>query len=65
MKPTLKPSAIKRLKLYYIELLSSFAFNFNLRRYSKEKKRVEKERKEKEREGNKVRRCRLNLSNPC
>jgi len=32
IKPTLKPPGTKRLKLKYDELLSSFAFNFNLRR---------------------------------
>ena len=34
IKPTLKPPGTKRLKLKYDELLSSFAFNFNLRRYT-------------------------------
>jgi hypothetical protein len=33
IKPTLKPPATKRLKLKYDELLSSFPFNGNLRRY--------------------------------
>ena len=33
MKPMLKPPGIKRLKLVYDELLSSFGFKFNLRRY--------------------------------
>ena len=32
MKPTLKPPGTKRLKLKYDELLSNFAFKFNLRR---------------------------------
>ena len=34
MKPMLKAPGTKRLKLTYDELLSSFAFNFNLRRYT-------------------------------
>jgi len=33
MKPTLKASGSKRLKLLFDEALSSFAFKFNLRRY--------------------------------
>ena len=33
MKPTLKVSGTKRLKLKYEKLLSSVAYNFNLRRY--------------------------------
>ena len=32
--PTLKAPGTKRLKLKYHELLSNFAFKFNLRRYS-------------------------------
>jgi hypothetical protein len=35
MKPALKAPGTKPLKLKYDELLSSFAFNFNLRRYIK------------------------------
>ena len=34
MNPTLKVPGAKRLNLKYDELLSSFAFNFNLRRYT-------------------------------
>ena len=34
VKPTSKAPGTKRLKLEYDELLSSFAFNFNLRRYN-------------------------------
>jgi len=34
MKPTLKAPGTKRLKLKYNILLSSFAFNCNLRRYT-------------------------------
>ena len=34
IKPTLKAPGSKLLKLKYDELLSSFAFNFNLRRYT-------------------------------
>jgi hypothetical protein len=33
IKPKLKAPGTKRLKLEYDELLSSFAFKFNLRRY--------------------------------
>jgi len=36
MKTKLKPPGIKRLKLEFDGLLSSFAFKFNLRRYAKE-----------------------------
>ena len=38
IKPTLKPPGTKRFKLKYDEVLSNFAFNFNLRRYSKGQK---------------------------
>jgi hypothetical protein len=34
MKPTLKAPGSKRLKLKYDKMLSSFAFKFNLRRYT-------------------------------
>jgi len=34
IKPTLKAPGTKRLKLKYDELLSNFAFDFNLRRYN-------------------------------
>jgi hypothetical protein len=34
MKPMLKPSGNQRLKVKYDQLLSSFAFNFNLRLYT-------------------------------
>ena len=34
IKPTLKASETKRFKLRHVKLLSSFAFKFNLRRYS-------------------------------
>jgi len=36
IKPTLKAPGTKRLKLDSDELLLSFAFKFNLRRYNKE-----------------------------
>ena len=36
IKQTLKPPGTKRLKLKYYKLLSSVAFNFNLRRYTEE-----------------------------
>jgi hypothetical protein len=35
IKPKLKAPGTKRLKLTYDQLLSSFAFKFNLRRYNK------------------------------
>jgi hypothetical protein len=35
IKPTLKASGTKRLKLQYDEPLSKVAFKFNLRRYTK------------------------------
>jgi hypothetical protein len=35
IKPMLKAPGTKRLKLKHDKTLSSFAFNFNLRRYSK------------------------------
>jgi len=35
MKPMLKAPGTKRLKLKYDSLLSSFAINFNMRRYSR------------------------------
>jgi len=34
IKPALKPPGVKRLKLKHDELLSNFAFNVNLRRYT-------------------------------
>jgi hypothetical protein len=34
IRPTLKPTGTKRLKLQYDEMLSNFAINFNLRRYT-------------------------------
>jgi hypothetical protein len=34
IKPTLKAPGTKRLKLTYDQLLATFAFKFNLRRYS-------------------------------
>ena len=37
IKPTLKASGSKHLNLEHNELLSSFAFNFNLRHYALEK----------------------------
>ena len=36
MSPPLKSPGTKRLKLKYDELLSNFAFNFNLRRYNQD-----------------------------
>ena len=53
MKPGLKPPGANLLILKYDELLSSFAYNFNLRRY-----------KEAEDHYHMVGRCRLTLSTP-
>ena len=39
MTPMLKPPGTKRLKLEYDGLLSNFGLNFNLRRYSKWRRR--------------------------
>ena len=36
MKPMMKPPGTKRLQLKYDSLLSNFAFNFNLRRYTED-----------------------------
>jgi hypothetical protein len=44
IKPTLKAHATKRLKLEYGELLSSSAFNCNLRRYTKKLKTKTKDK---------------------
>jgi len=40
IKTTLKPTGTKRLKLNCDELLSTFAFNFNLRRYDMLRRRA-------------------------
>ena len=40
IKPMLKPPGTTHLKLKCDELLSSFAFKFNLRRYTVDRKRV-------------------------
>jgi len=40
IKPTSNAPGTKRLKLEYDELLSSFAFKFNLRRYNKASPRI-------------------------
>ena len=53
IKPTFKAPGTKRLNPKYDILLQSFAFKFNLRRYSKEDKVKSKKAK--------VRRCRLTL----
>ena len=42
--PTLKAPGSNRLKLKYDQLVSSFAFKFNLRRYTVRKKREGRER---------------------
>jgi hypothetical protein len=58
MKPILKAPRAKRLKLRFDKLLSSFAFNFNLRRYITVGQVLN------EALGDKVGRCRLTVSNP-
>ena len=45
IKPTLKAPGTKRLKLKYEKLLSSFVFNFGLRRYSPEQLALDAARK--------------------
>ena len=42
MKPKMKALGTERLKLTYDNLLSRFAFKFNLRRYSKVVKHIER-----------------------
>ena len=80
IKPQLKAPGTKRLKLKYDELLSSFAFNFNLRRYTMNDSRAKEARGKIKAlltanhawcihhtmmaEDFKVRRCRLPVSNP-
>jgi hypothetical protein len=80
IKPKLKPPGTTPLKLQYDEPLSSFAFEFNLRRCTKAKKAKEKERAREKREAEAaervarvkaeaaaeeaVGRCRLTLSKP-
>ena len=60
IKPTLKVPGTKRLKLKRVDLLSSFAFKFNLRRYNKDAKEGKADEKA-EKEMEKVGRCRLTL----
>jgi hypothetical protein len=63
MKPTLKPPGTKRLKLECDMLLSSSAFEFNLRRYTM----VQQERlmfAQARASTPKAGPCRLTLSNP-
>ena len=73
MQPMLKAPEIKRLKLEYDKLLSSFAFNFNLRRFMEDKNRTEFSVIDGVRYFHtgdigaftaKVRRCRLTVSKP-
>jgi hypothetical protein len=76
IKPTLKAHGTKRLNLKYDEVLSSFAFKFNLRRYNPVANQrsletllalVEKARVKGGKRGATqavVGRCRLTLSNP-
>ena len=59
VEPTLKAPGNKRLKQPHDEALSSFAFKFNLRRYSMAQLAPQQKDKYK------VRRCRLTLSSPC
>jgi hypothetical protein len=64
MKPTLTAPGSKRLRLKYDQLLSNFAFKFNLRRYNvaEQVKPVSKADAEKEKAMAKAGRCRLTLS---
>ena len=55
MKPTLKAPGTKRLTLKYDKLLSSFGFNFNLRRYIAACKWHVKQERERERERERAR----------
>jgi len=65
MKPTLKAPGCKRSKLRYEELLSTFAFKFNLRRYNLGGFTADDEASVvKIQAAAKVVRCRLTLSNP-
>jgi hypothetical protein len=59
----LKAPDTKRVKLTYDELLSSFAFHFNLRRYTKRPQYLADVYDEAAHPA--VGRCRLTLSNPC
>jgi len=63
MKPKLKAPGTKRLKLDYDAPLSSFAFNFNLRRYTMKRGAHAPARELAVK--SMVRRCRLTLRNPC
>ena len=58
MNPKLKAPGTKRLKLFFVNLLSSFAFDFNLRRYIKAVQNGASSPL-------KVRRCKLNRYNSC
>jgi len=62
MKPSLKSVGTKRLELKYYKLLSSFAFNFNLRRYTLERARPNRARESRARRVRtaSVGRCKLN-----
>jgi hypothetical protein len=64
MKPELKPPGTKHLKLKCDALLSTFAFKFNLRRYSLASTTCEDAAMDKRVDGagrRVVRRCRLTL----
>ena len=61
MKPELKPPGTKRLKLKCDILHSTFAFTFNLRRFTWVRFTTTCGSSS----SNKVGRCRLTLSNPC
>ena len=60
----LKPPGTERLKLKYYKLLSTSAFNFNLRRYITEMSANKTLLKQLEDTLLKAGRCRLTLSNP-
>jgi hypothetical protein len=61
MKTVLKAPGTVRLKLKYDDLLSSFAFKVNVRRFTKEEARAAEARAA---AAAAVGRCRLTLSNP-
>jgi hypothetical protein len=66
IQPVLKPLGTKRLKLKYHKLLSNFAFNFNVCRYTGARVRdvLIREESRAAAEISAVRRCRLKVSKP-
>ena len=64
IKSTLKAPGTKRSKLKYDELLPSFSFNLNMRRYLKGDKETKELNEKMAGFTDKVGRCRSPLSNP-